>query len=281
MSLMLRLLSVSVAAAVFSFAATDTQIKKFVKRGLSKNPAIKVESVEIVDKQLLENPKGWEAYFIKFELKLKRGGKTLDISENDIIFVKDNFISPDFIDVRTNRSIKHYLSPKVKDYFYDDEHLLFGSKNAKHKILVFSDPNCPFCKDIVPDILEAAKKHPDIFAVYYYHLPLVQLHPGSLALCKAMIVLQKEGKKELLKKIYEIDFNYEEKDEKKVLQELNKKLGTNLTIEDINQKWVKEHLKQDMQRAEELLVKGTPTVFLDGKKDPSKEEYQKYLPNKE
>ncbi len=280
MSLMLRLLSISVASAVLSFAVTDAQIVKFVKRGLSKNRSIKVKSVEIVDKQKLDNPKGWEAYFIKFNLVLKRGKQNLDISQSDIIFAKDNFISPDFIDIKTNRSIKHNLSPAVKNSYYNDEHLLFGNKDAKHKLLLFSDPNCPFCKGVVPDIIDTVKKYPDIFALYYYHLPLLQLHPGSKALCKAMIIFQKNKKLDLIKKIYELDFDYKVKDEKKVLDELNKKLGTNLTLKDINQKWVEQKLKEDIKKAEELLVRGTPTLFIDGKKDPSREAYQNFIPKK-
>ncbi len=278
MSSMLKLLSVSALASLALFGATDEQIIKFVKRGLGKNPAITVKSVKIADRVLLDNPKGWSAYFITFDLELKRGKESIDISDNDIIFAKDNLISPDFIDVRSNRSIKHRLSPAVKESFYDKEHLLYGSEKAKHKILVFSDPNCPFCKDLVPPIMEAALKYPDTFALYYYHLPLLKLHPGSLALCKAMIVLQKRGQKDLFLKIYETDFDYSLEEEEKVLKELNEKLGTDLTKSDIDQPWVTEALKRDMDRAKELFVKGTPTVFIDGKKDPSKEEYRKFIP---
>ena len=211
-------------------------------------------------------------------MTLKKGKETINISQSDIIFAKDGYISPDFINIKTNRSIKHDLSPKVDDSFYDDKHLLLGNKNAKHKILIFTDPNCPFCKEIVPEIIEVVKKYPDIFALYYYHLPLLRLHPASKTLCKAMILLQKDKKADLIKKIYEIDFNYDEKDEKKILEEFNKKLGLNFTLKDINQDWVKKELENDMKRAEDLLVSGTPTMFLDGKKDPSREKYKDYIP---
>lgn len=280
MSLMLRLLSISTAAAVLGFAASDVQIKKFVKRGLSHNPHIKIKSIDIVEKRALKEPKGWEAYFIEFKLTLKRGKKSIDIDENDILFADANYISPDLIDVNTNRSLKRVLSPSVKPEFYDDKHLLFGSKNAKHKLLVFSDPNCPFCKDYVPSIMEAARKYPDTFALYYYHLPLTRIHPGSLTLCKAMILLQKEGKKDLIEKIYKTDFNYRETNETKILDEINKKLNLHLTSKDINQDWIKKELENDMLVSKKLFVKGTPTVYLDGKKDPTVEEYKKYLPKK-
>lgn len=280
MSSMLRLLSISILLSIFSYAATDAQIIKFVKRGLSKNPALKVKSVKIVDKQTLENPKGWEAYFIKFDLILKKGKQQIEISQDDIIFAKDGFISPDFIDLKTNRSIKYNLSPRVGDEYYNKKHLLLGNENAKHKLILFSDPNCPFCKEVVPEVIETVKKYPDTFVLYYYHLPLLQLHPGSLPICKVMVLLQKDKKIDLIKKIYELDFDYEQKDEKKVLEELNKKLGTDFTLKDINQDWVKKQIKDDMKMAENILVKGTPTLFIDGKKDPSREKYKDFIPKK-
>jgi len=281
MSLMLRLLSVSVAVSIFSFGATDAQITKFVKKGLSKNRSIEVLSIKIIDKQLLSNPKGWEAYFVKFKLKLKRGKEILDIEDNDIIFAKGDFVSPDFIDLKTNRSIKHSLSPRVKEIYYNDEHLLFGDKNSKHKLLIFSDPNCPFCKDVVPEAIEIVKKYPKTFSLYYYHLPLLKLHPGSNALCKAMILFQKNGRNDLIEKIYKSDFDYKQKDEKKVLEEINKKLDTNLTLKEINQKWIIDQLKKDIKMAKDLMISGTPTLFIDGKKDPLKEEYKKFIPKED
>ena len=95
-----------------------------------------------------------------------------------------------------------------------------------------------------------------------------------------MILLQKDKKVDLIKKIYETDFDYEQKDEKKILEEFNKKLGLKLTLKDINQDWIKKKLENDMKRAEELLVKGTPTLFIDGKKDPSREKYKEYISDK-
>ncbi|WP_200762182.1 DsbA family protein [Nitrosophilus alvini] len=279
MSSMLKLLSVSIIAATALFGATDAQIIKFVKKGLGKNPSIEVKKVEIVEKQPVEKPAGWDAYIIRFDLVLKRGKEKREIAGGDVIFVKGDMVSPDFIDLKTNRSLKKSISPTLKQEFYDNKRLLYGKKDAEHKIVVFSDPLCPFCKDIVPVIIEDVKKYPDKFALYYYHLPLAQLHPAAPTIAKAMIIFQKEGRKDLIKKIYETDFDPTLTDEKDILQELNKKLGTKLSVNDINQKWVLEHLKHDMESAQKLMVKGTPTIFLDGKKDISldKDEYKKYI----
>ena len=94
-----------------------------------------------------------------------------------------------------------------------------------------------------------------------------------------MVVFQKEGRKDLMKKIYKLDFDPTLRDEKEILEELNKKLGTKLSLKDINQEWVLKYLKNDLEAAKKLLVRGTPTVFLDGKKDNSldKDLYKKYI----
>ena len=280
MSLMLRLLSISAATAILSFAATNAQVEKFIKRGLSSNPHIKVKSVEVVDKRALKNPKGWEAYFVNFKLSLQRGKKSFNINQNDILFANGNLIAPDLIDINTNRSLKKSLSPSIKPTIYNKEHLLYGNKDAKHKILVFSDPVCPFCKDYVPPLIDVAKKYPNTFALYYYHFPLTRIHPAAPIISKAMIVLQKNGKKDLIEKIYKTNFNFREKNETKILDELNKKLKTNLTLKDINREWVKKSLENDIENGNRLFVRGTPTVYFDSKKDPSISKYKKYIPKK-
>ncbi len=281
MAVMLRLLSVSAALSLALSAATDKDVIKFVKRGLSQNPNLKVYEVKILEKQPLRRLPGWEAYIIAFKIGLKRGGVEQNISQRDTLFVKDRFVAPDLVDIKTNRSLKDRIVLSVDKSFYDKEHLIFGHENAKHKLVVFSDPLCPFCREVVPKLFAIAKKYPELFALYYYHLPIESLHPASVPLAKAIIYLKKEGKKGVIEKIYKTEFNYEEKNETKVLQELDKKLGLKLTKEQINQPWVVRELSEDRKRAEYLMVRGTPTLFVDGKYDPRRQEYKKYLPANE
>ncbi len=278
MSLMLRLLSLSVAAGLALSAATEKDVIKFVKRGLSSNPNLKVYDVKVVEKIPLEKPKGWDAYVVDFSIGIKRPTGEENVTQRDTLFVHDRYVAPDLVDIKTNRSMKTRIVLSVDKSFYNDEHLIYGDKNAKHKIVVFSDPLCPFCREVVPKLFEAAKKHPDTFALYYYHLPIKSLHPASVPLAKAIIYLKKKGNKSAIEKIYKTDFNYEEKDEKKVLAELDKKLGLKLTSEQINQPWVVRELESDMKKAKDLMVKGTPTIFFDGKYDRTREKYLKYLP---
>ncbi len=275
---MLRLLSLSAVAALALQAAASKDVIKFVKRGLSSNPNIKVYDVKIIDRIELDRPKGWNAYAVQFKIGLKRGSKEQNLTQRDILFVGDRFVAPDLVDIKTNRSLKQRVVLNFKPAFYDDNHLIFGHKDAKHKIVVFSDPLCPFCREVVPKLFEVAKKYPDTFALYYYHLPIRSLHPASVPLAKAIIYLKKQGNKEAIEKIYKTEFNYAERNEKKVLEELDKKLGLKLTEKEINEPWVLDELRHDEKLAQKLLVRGTPALFFDGRFDPKRDRYKAFIP---
>ena len=105
------------------------------------------------------------------------------------------------------------------------KHLLFGNKDAKHKILVFSDPQCPFCQEVVPAIFKAAKAHPETLSVYYYHLPLLRIHPVSGILTKVMHIAQEQGKLDVVEKIYSLKIDPKETNMKKVLAAVKKHTG--------------------------------------------------------
>ena len=280
MSLMWRLLSVSLVATLSLSAATEKDIVRFVKKGLSSNPNLKVLDVKVLEKQPLKQLPGWEAFIVQFDLTVKNGNNERNVTDTDILFAKDRFVAPDLLDVKTNRSMKSRIVRSLDSSFYDDAHLLFGNKNAKHKLVVFSDPLCPFCREVVPKLFEVVKKHPDLFALYYYHLPIRSLHPASVPLAKAIIYLKEHGNKKAIEKIYKTEFDYAQKDEKKVLQELDKKLGIKLSVDQINDPKIVAELRSDMQKASKLMIKGTPTLFFDGKYDRTRSMYKKYLPKK-
>ena len=136
---------------------------------------------------------------------------------------------------------------------------------------------CPFCQDVMPDIFKAVKEHPDMFALYYYHLPLKRLHPLSEILTRVMYVAQKEGKIDMATKMYDLKINIRETDEDKILKEIEKQFGYKLTKEQINKQEVKDALKVDEDMAARMMVSGTPTVYLDGKWDKLRDGYEKYI----
>jgi thiol:disulfide interchange protein DsbC len=76
-----------------------------------------------------------------------------------------------------------------------DDALVIGDPNAKHRIIVFDDPECPFCKKIHEAMLETVKTRPD-YVFFIKMLPL-EIHPTAYDKAKAIIC---EKSVELLEK---------------------------------------------------------------------------------
>lgn len=273
MSLMPKLLITILALGSLSFA-TDEQVISFLKKGIGSNPSIVSLDISVVDKIELSKPKGWEAYIVQLNGEAKMGEGTKPISQRSIYFVGDGTITAELYDLATGQKLNSSISPKFKEKYYDPEHLLFGNTDAKHKVVIFSDPLCPFCRSFVPEAVSYMKKYPETFAVYYYHFPLRSLHPAAVPLVRAAYAAEAQGKKDVVMGLYRISVDAREADQQKILDAFNKVQNTNLTLEEIAASSISLHIQHDMDVAQEHLVNGTPTVFFDGEKDASKLKYK-------
>jgi thiol:disulfide interchange protein DsbC len=177
--------------------------------------------------------------------------------------------------MKTGTKINDAITPKFKNEFYTKTSLLFGNESAVHKVAVFSDPLCPFCKSFVPSALAYMKKYPKDFAVYYYHFPLEGLHPASVTICKAAIYLELLGDKDSIFKIYNnLTIDSKETDEQKILDAVNSAVGKKITKDMIHSSTVQNEFDRSQNIARSLLVNGTPTLYFDGEKDSAKTKYK-------
>lgn len=64
-----------------------------------------------------------------------------------------------------------------------DDALLLGNPAAKHPILVFTDPHCPYCSQLHQVLLEAVKEHPELA----FKLKLVPFKQSSKEITKTII----------------------------------------------------------------------------------------------
>jgi protein-disulfide isomerase len=131
----------------------------------------------------------------------------------------------------------------------------------------------------MPGFLEAIKKHPGKIALYYYHLPLERLHPASPTVSRLMLVAKKKGVADVELYTYKNKdyFTYDERDEDKIIRAFNKVMGTDIKKEELHTKEIDDELKEDKKYIDELMINGTPTIYVDGKKDNSREKYKKIL----
>lgn len=267
-----KILSLSVILSASLFA-NDSTVVDFEKKRVAQNPNVKVKDVKVNTKKDLPLA-GWNGYILDVEAIVQE--KSLKVK--DILFSNGDYIALDLIDAKTGKSLKDLVTPNLTSNYYDKTKLIAGNHNAKDKIVVFSDPLCPFCMEYIPEVINYVNKNSDSIALYYYAFPLVQIHPASEALSKIIEVAKNKGVKDIELKAYETDwetyFSPKENDEKKILEAFNKGLKTNIKLEEIASKDINEKLLKDMSMGEEVMVTGTPTIFVNGVKDTTRELYK-------
>jgi protein-disulfide isomerase len=272
---MLRLLSTTLLLSSFVYASTQAdKVEDFLDDKFMENPRLKSVDVKVSDVVPLKQLKGWDAYIVDVEAYLKAQPKRL-IKQRMIWFSNGVVITKELTDMQSGESLTDMVKPPFKDKYYTKENLIFGNPDAKHKIAIFSDPLCPFCKGFVPGALDYMKKYPEKFAVYYYHFPLERLHPASVSLVKAAAAAELQGHKDVVEKLYKVKINPQERDVKKILKAFNKAVGTKLTPKDLNTPAVVKQVNHDLDTANAVMVGGTPTIYLDGKVDNTKKKYLK------
>ena len=273
MSLMSKLLMSTVVATVALSANTQPDNKtlvNYIKKSVVKNPQVKVKGVTVVESTTHKDLPGWTILLTNMDLEYQKK----DIHAPETMFIKDGMVTGHLVNLKTDVDYRDIIKPKVPASMYDDTHLLFGNKDAAHKIVVFSDPQCPFCKEIVPDLMKTAKENPTKIALYYYHLPLLRIHPVSDILTRVMHVAQEEGKKDVVEKMYSLKIKPQETNITKVLAAVKSQTGYSISADKINAKAVKDALKADSDAASKMMVSGTPTVYVDGSWDKNRDAYK-------
>lgn len=168
-----------------------------------------------------------------------------------IVFIdygKKHLIQGMVIDLKTKEPVSAHEKdlPKPKQFSGLDPKLIpvqhaivMGNPKAAKKLYVFTDPDCPYCRQLHPELQKLEKLMPDL-AIYIMLYPLQQLHPQSYD--KARIVLSTQSRKNL-------DFAFEGKELPKPEGDAGK-AGVDAVI----------------QFAQEQGINGTPMILLpDGK----------------
>jgi len=268
-------LSTSLIAATLIAGAAEFSLENFVKKTLVKNPRIKVEKVTPIAEMPLEGRPDWKVYMFTMDLAI--GKRKEKVPEMVFVQEKDQVATLSLVDLKSGEDLRSRIKPPMSKEYYDPKHLVAGNPDAPNKLVVFTDPQCPFCMDYLPGLIKDVKANPDKLALYYYHLPLVRLHPVSDTLTKVMEHLQSEGKTDEALKMYQLKINPRLRDEKKILSEVKKQLGIEVTSEQINRPEIKKALAHDKDMATGMMVRGTPTVYFNGKYDPSRSAYKKAI----
>lgn len=272
---------VFILAGVFAlaFGATNKEIEDYKMSIFKNSKQVNVKSVKAISRETMEGYGGWEAVTLLIEFTVDKNGKKQTLKASDMVFVKGELMSDDVVNLKKGKTFKDSFRPKPNNSYYDASHLIAGMPNAKNKILVFSDPLCPFCRDIVPDIIAAATKAPSKLAVYHYSFPLLTIHPASEQIVKAEISQRDKvkNKADFLTKIYATEVHPQETDGAKIAAKLSGELGVKIQKSDMDKKDVQTEYDEEMDRAYRLVIRGTPTIFINGEIDSSKTKIQQIL----
>jgi len=273
---MLKLLATIVLlSSALLGADLNKKVEDFLEKSFKQNPNIIALNVKVVDRIVMQTPAGWDALIVTIDATLKGASKNREIKQKMVWFTNGDIITKELTNLNTGASLADSVTPSLKAHHYKKANLIYGNENAKYKIAIFSDPLCPFCRNYVPGAIEFMKKSPNKFAIYYYHFPLKSLHPAAVELTKAAIAAELKGYKDTVLKLYTVEVDARERDVSKILKAFNEKLGTDIKPSDLKSKAVLDHVKHDMQVADDVMVQGTPTMFFDGKVDKSKRKYMR------
>jgi len=272
MSLMLKLLAITLLLSSIAQADSSKVVKDFLQKNFGNNPAIKSIDIKVTNTISIKGQRDWKAYSVILSAVLKKDNRK--VSQKMLWFSDGKVITKELYDVNKGIDLKDLVSLPFKNEYYTKSNLIYGNANAKHKVAIFSDPLCPFCKKFVPSAIEDMKKEPNKFAIYYYHFPLPGLHPAAVELVKAATALEIKGEKNVVLRLYKVKVNPREKSQEKILKAFNRDMGATITLKEMNSLEVLQHLAKDLDIAEDMMVGGTPTMFFDGKLDKQKNKYK-------
>ncbi len=250
--------------------ANDKDISKLTNifsQKFSQNPNIKELKIDVLEiKPLPESKNNWIGVKLKLSGKFNQGGNLVPFAENQVVFTDGENFTESLVSLNGNDWNQLFVPQIDPKKHYDQNHLLFGNKDAENKIVIFSDPLCPYCQRTIPALLEYVRQYPKTFAVYYYHLPLERIHPASVPLTKLMYLAQFRGDLNAVIAGYRVPVNPKETDEDKIINAFNTTTGLKYIKADLKNTVAEKEIADDQIVATELEVRGTPTIFMNGEK---------------
>ena len=188
-----------------------------------------------------------------------------------VYYLNDSYIlSPK---LKKEREMAEFYSDKPNKYIVKDN--ILGKENAKVKIKVYSDYNCPFCRvvnimlhKVVHErkysiIVEEVAYPLDTTCNHYIGMTLGG-HETSCLAAKYALAAKKQGK---FWGVANVMFDRHPKDESMMIEEVKKaKLGLDMDklTADAHSAEVERELQDEIQAAAQRRLMGTPAMDIDG-----------------
>ena len=144
-----------------------------------------------------------------------------------------------------------------------------GNPKASVTLEEFGDFQCPSCGAYYPELKKIEDEFGDRLRVVFREMPLVPMHEHALLAAQAAEAAGLQGKFwEMHDKLYENQTKWAEtKDLVPIFVDYAKQIGIDPDqfMKDLNGDKVATRIFQDGKRAHALNVRGTPTIFVNGK----------------
>lgn len=139
-----------------------------------------------------------------------------------------------------------------------------GAQDGPITIVEFSDYQCPFCARAETIVAQALEAYPGKARFVYKHLPLESIHPQAMGAAQAAMAAQKQGK---FWEMHELLFENQRALQPEKLLEYAAKIGLDVDRfkADMESPETANMVRDDMRLAGTIGVRGTPTIFVNGK----------------
>lgn len=139
-----------------------------------------------------------------------------------------------------------------------------GAASAPITIVEFADYQCPYCARSEAMITEALAAYPNQARFVFKHFPLTSSHPQAMPAALAAVAAQRQGK---FWEMHEILFANQRALSDEQIVEYARKIGLDMRRfeADMRSEDAKAQVEADRRLARRAGVRGTPTVFINGR----------------
>jgi protein-disulfide isomerase len=141
-----------------------------------------------------------------------------------------------------------------------------GPANARVQIVEFSDFQCPFCRRLDATLRSLMQEHPGQIAVAFHYFPLERIHPQALAAAVAAECANRLG---MFASMNAALFDAQDSLSHLRWVTFAQRAGVADTVafdRCLRDRAASETVRADIARGEALMVRSTPTVFVNGRR---------------
>jgi len=164
---------------------------------------------------------------------------------------------------RDGGKVVDYLTVELIQQLEIGDSPVKGNPEAPVTIVVFSDFQCPYCAKLLPELQQVEKLYPTQVKVVFKHFPL-SMHQYARKAAAAAIAAGRQGK--FWEMHDQLFASYNRLTDARV-EEIASTLQ--LDLEQFRKDWQdpqnEQIIQRDQQLGQQAMVRGTPTVFINGR----------------